>query len=226
MNLKVKILVSGLAISMQCSAINVGDITSIIEAKQSLVAKEIENPSDTARFVGLKVHRISTPMEGGEIIPMESAAEILSTPSGLVLPGSAKDIFKIIYQGPADEQERYYRLSWLDAQVGSSEDTTATKSAQASAVAQINTILVVAPRKQKFDYSYKYGAVTNTGNVSFRIVAAGACKDRSKDVEGKGCRERYYVMPDTTIQLKYTEFSDAKTNIGIWHDSEYINIQR
>lgn len=211
---------------MQCSAINVGDVTSIIESKQSLIAKEIENPSDTARFVGLKVQRISTPMEGGEVIAMESASEILSTPSGLVLPGSAKDIFKIIYQGPADDQERYYRLAWLDAPVGSVEDSTAPKSAQASAVAQINTILVVAPRKQKFDYTYNNGAVTNTGNVSFRIVAAGGCKDPSKDIEAKGCRERYYVMPGVTIQLKYTQFNDRKTNIGIWHDSEYINIQR
>nr|WP_042111208.1 hypothetical protein [Acinetobacter rudis] len=211
---------------MQSLAINVGDVTSIIEAKQSLIAKEIENPSETARFVGLKVQRLSSPMEGGEIIPMESAAEILSTPSGLVLPGTAKDIFKIIYQGPADDQERYYRLSWLDAPVGSSEDSTAPKTAQASAVAQINTILVVAPRKQKFDYTYKDGQVTNTGNVSFRIVAAGACKDVTKDIDGKGCRERYYVMPNKSLTLKYTQTADPKTNIGIWHDSEYINVPR
>ncbi|EPF70092.1 hypothetical protein [Acinetobacter rudis] len=226
MNLKITILISSLAISMQSLAINVGDVTSIIEAKQSLIAKEIENPSETARFVGLKVQRLSSPMEGGEIIPMESAAEILSTPSGLVLPGTAKDIFKIIYQGPADDQERYYRLSWLDAPVGSSEDSTAPKTAQASAVAQINTILVVAPRKQKFDYTYKDGQVTNTGNVSFRIVAAGACKDVTKDIDGKGCRERYYVMPNKSLTLKYTQTADPKTNIGIWHDSEYINVPR
>ncbi|WP_353170327.1 hypothetical protein [Acinetobacter rudis] len=226
MNLKITILISNLAISMQSLAINVGDVTSIIEAKQSLIAKEIENPSETARFVGLKVQRLSSPMEGGEIIPMESAAEILSTPSGLVLPGTAKDIFKIIYQGPADDQERYYRLSWLDAPVGSSEDSTAPKTAQASAVAQINTILVVAPRKQKFDYTYKDGQVTNTGNVSFRIVAAGACKDVTKDIDGKGCRERYYVMPNKSLTLKYTQTADPKTNIGIWHDSEYINVPR
>ncbi|MDQ8936407.1 hypothetical protein RFH42_07920 [Acinetobacter rudis] len=207
-------------------AINVGDVTTIIEAKQSLIAKEIENPSDVARFVGLKVQRISSPMEDGNVIPMENLSEVLSTPSGLVLPGGAKDVFKIIYQGPADDQERYYRLSWLDAPVSSSEDSTSTKTAQASAVAQINTILVVAPRKQKFDYTYKDGLVSNTGNVSFRVVAAGACKDASKDINGKGCRERYYVMPNDNVTLKYTQVADPRTNIGIWHDSEYINVPR
>lgn len=226
MNLKITMLISSLLVSVQSFAIDVGEVTSIIEAKQSLIAKEIENPSDTARFVGLKVQRISSPMEDGKVIPMESENEILSTPSGLVLPGSSKDIFKVIYQGPADEQERYYRLSWLDAPVGSSADSTGPKVAQASAVAQINTILVVAPRKQKFDYSYQDGQINNTGNVSFRVVAAGACKDSTKDVDGKGCRERYYVMPNENVKLKYTNVADPKTNIGIWHDSEFINVTR
>lgn len=208
---------------MQCSAINVGDITSFIESNKSLISKEVENSTDTARFVGLKIQRISSPMEGGEEIPMESASEILSTPSGLVLPGSSKDLFKIMYQGPADDKERYYRLSWLDAPVSNNQDNTAPKSAEASTIAQINTILVVAPRKQKFDFTYKDGTVSNTGNVSFRIVSAGACKDPSKDTEKKGCRERYYVMPGVTITLKYTDVHDPKANVGIWHDSEYIN---
>lgn len=225
-NFKVIGLTVGVLASTHCAAISVGDITSIIEANQTLLSKEIENTTDVARFVGLKIYRISSPMADGEVIPMESKSEILSTPSGLVLPGSAKDIFKIIYQGPADNQERYYRLSWIDAPVTGAGQDSASKGAQATTSAQINTILVVAPRKENFDYTYANGTLTNTGNTSFRVVAAGQCLDASKDKEGNGCRERYYVMPGKSVTLKYTDTKAQKTHIGIWHGSKYINVAR
>lgn len=225
-NFKVIGLTVGVLASTHCAAISVGDITSIIEANQTLLSKEIENTTDVARFVGLKIYRISSPMADGEVIPMESKSEILSTPSGLVLPGSAKDIFKILYQGPSDNQERYYRLSWIDAPVTGAGQDNANKGAQATTSAQINTILVVAPRQEKFDYTHVNGTVTNTGNTSFRVVAAGQCLDASKDKEGNGCRERYYVMPGKSVTLKYTDVKAEKTHIGIWHGSKYINVAR
>lgn len=219
-------LITGLFVSTSCLAVNVGDITSIINADKNFLAKEIENTTEVARFVGLKVYRLSSPMNDGETIPMTSKTEILSTPSGLVLPGSAKDIFKIIYQGPQDDQERYYRLSWIDAPVANAGEDTASKGGQATTSAQINTILVVAPRKEKFDFSYANGTLTNTGNVSFRVVAAGKCLDQSKDIDGKGCRERYYVMPSKSITLKHTDVKADRTHIGIWHGEKYINVAR
>lgn len=226
MNYQVIGFVAGMLASTYCAAINVGDITSIIESNESFISKEIANTNDVARFVGLKISRISSPMAGGDIIPMESSSEILSTPSGLVLAGSAKDLFKIMYQGPIDDKERYYRLSWLDAPVSNASEDNASKGAQATTSAQINTILVVAPRQEKFDYQYSNGTITNTGNTSFRIVAAGQCKDPSKDIDKKGCRERYYVMPNMSMTLKHTDFNAQKTHIGIWHNSKYINVTR
>ncbi|SPL72084.1 EcpB family pilus assembly chaperone [Acinetobacter stercoris] len=226
MNIQVSGLIAGLLISSQCAAVNVGDITSIIEPNQSLLSKEIENTTDVARFVGLKIFRISSPLADGQLIEMQSKSEILSTPAGLVLPGFAKDIFKIIYQGPSDDKERYYRLSWIDAPVVSAGEDTANKGAQATTSAQINTILVVAPRQEKFDYHYTNGTINNTGNSSFRVVAAGKCLDESKNKDGNGCRERYYVMPGKSVTLQHIDINDGKTHLGIWHGSKYINVAR
>lgn len=223
MELKMFGLATCMLASQYTAAVNVGDITSMMGAKDSMLAREVVNTTDVARYVGLKISRISSPLPDGKIIPMESNSEILSTPSNIVLPGSAKDVFKIMYQGPADQVERYYRLSWTDAPILNSGNDKVEKGAQATTSALINTILVVAPRQEKFEYQYKNGVVTNTGNVSFRIAAAGKCIDPKKDIENKGCRERYYVMPNTTIKLKYTDISSPKTHAGIWHNDKYVN---
>ena len=218
----------GLAVCMLMSqyaaAVNVGDITSIMNSSDSMIAKDVENTTDVARYVGLKISRISSPLPNGKVIPMESEAEILSTPANLVLPGSAKDVFKIIYQGPVDQKERYYRLSWTDAPILKTEHDKNDKEAQATTSALINTIMVVAPRQEKFEYSYKNGVITNTGNVSFRIVATGQCVDSKKDIGNKGCRERYYVMPNTSIKLKHVDMKSEKSHAGVWHNDKYVNI--
>ena len=212
-------------VAVHANSVNVGDITSIINANETTLAKEVENTTNVARYIALKVEKITSPAPDGKIIPLENN-EILSTPAGLVLPGSGKDIFKILYNGPKDDQERYYRLSWLDAPVLGKEDNTANKAALATTSAIINTILVVTPRKDKFTYSYSNGTITNTGNASFRIVAAGSCIDKTKDISHKGCRERYYVMPGKSVKLQYTDWNAPKTNLGIWYADQYINVNK
>ncbi|WOE32314.1 MULTISPECIES: hypothetical protein [unclassified Acinetobacter] len=210
---------------MPTYAVNVGDITSIINSNQKNLIKEVENTTNVARYIGLKIEKITSPTAQGVVIKDDSK-EVLSTPAGLVLPGAGKDVFKILYTGPEDDQERYYRLSWLDAPVLGSEDNTANKAALATTSAIINTILVVSPRKDKLDYQYANGTMTNTGNASFRVVAAGPCLDKKKEIDGKGCRERYYVMPGTSVKLQLTDWNAPKTHLGIWYADQYINVSK
>lgn len=217
--------ICALSISLPCFAINVGEITTIVTSKQSMVSKEISNTTNVARYVGLKIQKLSSPLSDGVATAMPTQPEVLATPANLVLPGDGKDFFKIIYQGPVDEQERYYRLSWIDAPINDFEKQDEKKAGQATTAAQVDTILVVAPRKEKFDYQYQDGKITNTGNSSFRVVATGVCLDQKNDVDGSGCRERYYVMPGRTINLKYTNFTAPKTRIGIWHNEQFINVK-
>lgn len=224
MNKKIFCIATCLLTSQYVAAVDVGDITAIMKSNDSMLAKDVANTTDVARYVGLKISKISSPLPNGKVVPMESNTEILSTPANLVLPGSAKDVFKILYQGPSDQVERYYRLSWIDAPILNTGNNKVEKGAQASTSAQINTILVVAPRQEKFEYQYKNGAVTNTGNVSFRIVAAGKCLDPNKDINNKGCRERYYVMPNTMIKLQHVDIRSSKSHVGIWHNDKYVNV--
>ena len=169
-------------------AINVGDVTSIMGPDASTLAKEIINTTDTARYVSVSVERISSPMAGGTVIPMANRSELLSTPASLILPGNAKENFRFFYKGPQDNQERYYRISWTDEPVTEFEASKKKKQGEATTSAIIGTILVVAPREERFDYRRDNDTVTNTGNASFRVISYGPCRDKAKD-EGQGCRE-------------------------------------
>lgn len=209
--------------SLSTMAINVGEVTSIMLPKETSLAKEIINPTDAARLVSLRVERISSPMEGGILIPMESKSELLSTPANIIMPGNSKEYFRVFYNGPADDKERYYRLSWSDEPVSDDNATTADKQGQAMTSAIINTILVVSPRKERFNFEKKDSGVKNTGNSSFRVIAFGPCKDKNKDA-GQGCRERYYVMPGDSINFQHVDFTQSKSRIGIWHGPKYINV--
>ena len=122
--------------------------------------------------------------------------------------GRRERCFPLFYKGPEDDKERYYRLQWIDEPVSESAATKAGKAATATASAEIGTILVVAPRNERFNYSRQDDLIINTGNVSFRVIAYGVCKDPAQD-RGRGCRERYYVMHGTKIRLQKAMYQTA-----------------
>lgn len=225
MKLKVALSLSLLWLPMYSQAMNVGEITSFILSSNSVLSKQVSNPSDTARLVALSVKRIKTPMEEGGEIAFDTEAEILSTPASMVLPSGAKDNFRIFYQGPQDDQERYYRLAWIDQPVSEISTSTNKKSGVATTSAEINTLLVVAPRREKFDYTREKNIIHNRGNASFRVVAVGKCVDPKRDIDGKGCRERYYVMPHTHAAISNVDLQHANSQLGIWHNQQYIVVK-
>ncbi|MCG5282380.1 hypothetical protein [Providencia rettgeri] len=207
-------------------AVNVGNITEIISADEDTLAKEIENTVDTARLVNLTIEKIDSPLENGKVISLNDPNEILSTPANLILPGKAKDVFKIIYQGPMDDKERYYRLNWKDDPIGESGVTKSSKSASATTSATISTILVVSPRVEKFNYEFINSQVSNIGNSSFRVVASGPCLAEKQKYGVDGiCRERYYLMPHLAVKLQFVDVKNKKSSVGIWHKGEFIVVK-
>lgn len=204
--------------------IHVGAITETLLSDQTILAKEIENNVDQARLVGLSIERISSPLDDGKVLPLVNN-EILISPANLILPGKTKESFKIFYKGPSDNQERYYRLVWRDDPVTETGSTQSAKAATATTSAMISTILVVAPRQERFDYQFDKEArvVFNTGNTSFRTVATGDCMpDAVTKNENNRCSERYYVMPGLGVKLKQVDVQSKKATVGIWHNDDFI----
>ncbi|MGL6646558.1 hypothetical protein ACSZOH_14920 [Aeromonas caviae] len=219
MNLKITaiwlLLIPGIS-----QAINVGAVTTFIDAGSQEVAKQIENGSDQARLVTISVTRITSPEEGGQEIPMEVSGELMLSPSRLMLPANARNNVRFFYKGPQDDKERYYRIRWLDTALSVDDQRNERRQAVATTSAQIGTILVVTPRQHRFAYDLKDDTLTNQGNASYRTVAYGPC------LKGEElCKETYYDLPGKQRRFKQVNMRDPKSHLGLWLGQEFVVIK-
>lgn len=203
-------------------ALDVGDITSFIHSNSTTLSKEIKNTTNDGRLVNVKVEKLSSPLEGGIVIPMEKKDELLLTPASLLLPAQNSDVVRFFYQGSNDDKERYYRIVWFDQALSDAQNGSSNKSAVATASARIGTILVVAPRKVNFDYHYANGKITNTGNATLRVIAYGPCLKKD---DGKECKENYYLMPGKSRTFSRVNAEDKKGRVAMWQAEKFVSVK-
>ncbi|MCR4451225.1 hypothetical protein [Aeromonas veronii] len=201
-------------------AINVGSITTFIDVGVQDVTKEVENNSDQARLVTVSVSRISSPEEGGVELPMTDG-ELLLSPARLMLPAKAKNNVRFFYKGPADDQERYYRITWRDTALSMDEQRNERRQAVATTSAMISTILVVTPRRSRFDYALEKDQLINRGNASYRVVAYGVCRDKPDEQ----CKETYYDLPGKYRTFKRVNIHHDKSHIGLWLGPAFVIVK-
>lgn len=203
-------------------ALDVGDISSFMNSGSSTLSKEIKNTTDSGRLINIHMERLSSPLDGGKVIPMDKQDEILLTPASLLLPAKASDVIRFFYKGPADDKERYYRIVWFDQALSDAQRNGSTRSAVATASARIGTILVVAPRKANFRYQYASGTLVNTGNATLRILAYGPCL---KPVDGKECKENYFLMPGKERRFTRVNVADKKGRVALWQGEQFVPVK-
>ena len=222
--MKKHILAIGLLLSTMTPALalDVGDISSFMNSGSSTLSKEIKNTTDSGRLINIHMERLSSPLDGGKVIPMDKQDEILLTPASLLLPAKASDVIRFFYKGPADDKERYYRIVWFDQALSDAQRNGSTRSAVATASARIGTILVVAPRKVNYRYQYANGTLTNTGNATLRILAYGPCL---KPADGKDCKENYFLMPGKERRFTRVNVADKKGRVALWQGEQFVPVK-
>ena len=203
-------------------ALDVGDISSFMNSESSTLSKEIKNTTDSGRLINIHMERLSSPLDGGKVIPMDKQDEILLTPASLLLPAKASDVIRFFYKGPADAKERYYRIVWFDQALSDAQRNGSTRSAVATASARIGTILVVAPRKANSRYQYANGTLVNTGNATLRILAYGPCL---KPADGKECKENYFLMPGKERRFTRVNVADKKGRVALWQGEQFVPVK-
>ena len=207
---------------MPALALDVGDISSFMNSDASVLSKEIKNTTESGRLINIHVERLSSPLEGGSVIPMDRQDEVLLTPASLLLPAKSSDVIRFFYKGPADNKERYYRIVWFDQALSDAQRDSARRSAVATASARIGTILVVAPRKANYRYQYANGTLVNTGNATLRILAYGPCL---KPSDGKECKENYYLMPGKERRFTRVNVADKKGRVALWQGEQFVPVK-
>ena len=203
-------------------ALDVGDISSFMNSGSSTLSKTIKNSTDSGRLINIHLERLSSPLDGGQVIPMDKPDEVLLTPASLLLPAQASDVIRFFYKGPADDKERYYRIVWFDQALSDAQRNGSTRSAVATASARIGTILVVAPRKANFRYQYANGTLVNTGNATLRILAYGPCL---KPADGKECKESHFLMPGKERRFTRVNVADKKGRVALWQGEQFVPVK-
>ncbi|AJF71242.1 hypothetical protein QVN03_25530 [Raoultella terrigena] len=207
---------------MPARALDVGDISSFMNSDSSVLSKEIKNTTDSGRLINIHMERLSSPLDGGNVIAMESQDEVLLTPASLLLPAKSSDVIRFFYKGPTDDKERYYRIVWFDQALSDAQRNGAARSAVATASARIGTILVVAPRKVNYRYQYANGTLVNSGNATLRILAYGPCL---KAADGKECKENYYLMPGKERRFTRVNVADKKGRVALWQGEQFVPVK-
>ncbi|VTM23503.1 putative fimbrial protein TcfA [Raoultella terrigena] len=207
---------------MPARALDVGDISSFMNSDSSVLSKEIKNTTDSGRLINIHMERLSSPLDGGNVIAMESQDEVLLTPASLLLPAKSSDVIRFFYKGPTDDKERYYRIVWFDQALSDAQRNGAARSAVATASARIGTILVVAPRKVNYRYQYANGMLVNSGNATLRILAYGPCL---KAADGKECKENYYLMPGKERRFTRVNVADKKGRVALWQGEQFVPVK-
>lgn len=203
-------------------ALDVGDISSFMNSGSSTLSKTIKNSTDSGRLINIHLERLSSPLDGGQVIPMDKPDEVLLTPASLLLPAQASDVIRFFYKGTADDKERYYRIVWFDQALSDAQRDNANRSAVATASARIGTILVVAPRQVNYRFQYANGSLTNTGNATLRILAYGPCL---KAADGKECKENYYLMPGKSRRFTRVDTADKKGRVALWQGEQFVPVK-
>ena len=186
-------------------ALDVGDISSFMNSGSSTLSKTIKNSTDSGRLINIHLERLSSPLDGGQVIPMDKPDEVLLTPASLLLPAQASDVIRFFYKGPADDKERYYRIVWFDQALSDAQRDNANRSAVATASARIGTILVVAPRQVNYRFQYANGSL--------------------KAANGKECKENYYLMPGKSRRFTRVDTADKKGRVALWQGEQFVPVK-
>ncbi|SEK76765.1 P pilus assembly protein, chaperone PapD [Kosakonia sacchari] len=176
-------------------AISVGDMTFSMPAEKNMVAKYVVNNNKSARLYRVDVRSIDRPGEK-EISSRAADGELLFTPRQITLQPGESNFFKFFYHGPADDKERYYRVSFQEIPPQNRTTRLSSKGAVGMMpVITMDTILVVRPRKIHFEWDFERqkGRFENSGNTWFRLIEKPYCG--STETEGKS----WYMRPGDII---------------------------
>lgn len=81
--LPLALLFSGIS---PAQALDVGDISSFMNSDSSTLSKTIQNSTDSGRLINIRLERLSSPLDDGQVIAMDKPDELLLLPPACCYP--------------------------------------------------------------------------------------------------------------------------------------------
>ncbi|WP_447835585.1 molecular chaperone [Aeromonas salmonicida] len=193
-------------------------MTAIMEPAAEFMARTVTNNSGSPKVYEVNVDKISNPTTKGQVISM-TPGELLFTPKRFMLHTRQVQNVKFYYKGPADSQERYYRVTFTESPVAQVDDgKQALRRGAVVMKLALQSILVVRPRQERFEYRLDQaaGSITNTGNSFFEFMVKQGCDQPDSVADNK------YLLPGETYHNpKISQIGNQKL---IVHQSRFIPV--
>lgn len=223
-NLNILMTACVMVCSLPAHAIGIGPLTTEMQEKEFYVAKQIQNDDAVAKFVSMEVQEVNNPRQ---LKPLpHQKKEVLVSPGTVFLPPHQKADVKIYYQGPKDDKERYYQLSFIEQSVASDSQVKSGISVSAKQRLRLSSILVVRPRAIQFTYDHdNQGRVHNRGNTFVHVTATGKCTEKGHE-KPQACSRSMYLLPGETADMSKEKGMQKLEGVGVWkgHDYKYFPV--
>lgn len=183
-------------LTSQAAAIDIGAMTVAMAPKQEFIARTLTNNSTSPKVYEVQMEKISDPTARGRTLPTVPG-ELLFAPKRFTLHARQAQNVKLYYKGPADSQERYYRITFTESPAAQVDDGTQTQHRGTVEVKlALQSILVVRPRQSRFAYQLDLAqsSITNTGNTYFEFMIKKGCEQPDHEAESK------YLLPGESYQ--------------------------
>lgn len=178
-------------ITQNSSALSLSTYIFEMMSDQNHIARPIANDTQTLNLYQISGFKIDRPGNDGENRILEKNREIIYSPLQLKVEPKQQEYFKIFYIGPKDDQERYYRMSFVETPLAAYNNPDQAHSSTFLPSIALSTILIVRPRIQKLKYEIdeNVGVLSNTGNTYFRVIIKKGCDGSDEDAK------QFYMLP-------------------------------
>lgn len=198
---KILFVIGLLYIAQSASAAYFSSFIYEMLSSEKFIAKPVSNDTKTSNMYEVKSFKIDKPGVQGENRIQEESRDLVYTPARLKIDANTSNYFKILYIGPEDDKERYYRVVFKETPLTTIAIQSQNNATSFFPTVSMSTILIVRPRKQIFKYEIdeEQGLIRNTGNTFFRVIIQNGCNGTDDDAN------HFYMLPGesfTDISVK------------------------
>ncbi|WP_339329858.1 molecular chaperone [Aeromonas hydrophila] len=205
-------------LSSQAMAIDIGAMTIAMAPNEEFIARTVTNNSGSPKVYEVQMEKISNPTATGTSVTTVPG-ELLFAPKRFTLHAKRMQNVKLYYKGPADGQERYYRITFTESPAAQLDESgQARRRGALEMKLALQSTLVVRPRQVRFQYQLDpaRSSITNTGNTYFEFMVKRGCLQADSEADSK------YLLPGETYQN--SRIGQAGNQKLIVYQSRFIRV--
>ncbi len=134
------------------SAVYFDSIIYDMDASKDFISRPLVNDTSSNNLYTISAYKIARPGNGNERPVPGQDKDLVWSPLQFIVQANGLEYFKLYYRGPGDDIERYYRVIFKETPVTVFPWRMEQKKLNIVPSVSMSTILIVRPRKTRFQY--------------------------------------------------------------------------